>query len=156
MLFFPLFHFIPSWKHQQSLGWGQLKILWKFNFACVSTDLYFYSVHGRKNLFLKNSETFPAGIYLFNVRNGNSKTMCGICSKLTIKITEWRHSDVFVVNLEKISHVVLMFPLLTLNNKWRLGWPNKTSPNLFNPFCAIAYFHWIHFSPYTILQHKWL
>ena len=27
----------------------------------------------------------PAGIYLFKVRNGNTRTMCEICSKVTIK-----------------------------------------------------------------------
>ena len=29
----------------------------------------------------------PAGIYLFKVNNRNIRTMCEICSKLTIKIT---------------------------------------------------------------------
>ena len=29
-----------------------------------------------------------AGIYLFKMRNGNIRTMCGICSKLTITTPE--------------------------------------------------------------------
>ena len=40
------------------------------------------------------------------------------CSKLTIKIPErrqWRHSGVFIVKFEHISHLVLVFLLLTLN-----------------------------------------
>ena len=41
-----------------------------------------------------------------------------MCSKLTIKTPErhhWRHFDVFIVNFEHISHLVLVFLLLTLN-----------------------------------------
>ena len=37
-------------------------------------------------------------------------TRCEICSELTIKTTErhqWRHSGVFVVNFEHVSHLVL-------------------------------------------------
>ena len=33
----------------------------------------------------------PAGIYLLKVNNGNTRTRCEICSKLIIKISEWRH-----------------------------------------------------------------
>ena len=32
----------------------------------------------------------PVGIYLFRVKNGNSRTMCEISSKLTIKTPERR------------------------------------------------------------------
>ena len=35
-----------------------------------------------------------------------------ICSILTIK---WCHSGVFIVNFELTSHIILVFPLLTLN-----------------------------------------
>ena len=37
------------------------------------------------NIFTVSSST---GIYLFKVNNGNTKTMCEICSKLTIKTPE--------------------------------------------------------------------
>ena len=60
----------------------------------------------------------PAGIYLLKVNNRNTRTRCEICSKLTIKTPErrqWRSSGVFIVNFEHISHLVLMFLLLTLN-----------------------------------------
>ena len=33
---------------------------------------------------------FPFDIYLFKVNNGNTSTMCEICSKLTIKTPERR------------------------------------------------------------------
>ena len=43
------------------------------------------------------------GTYLFKVSNGKPRTMCKICSKLTIKTLEWCHwcrSDVFIDNSE--------------------------------------------------------
>ena len=33
----------------------------------------------------------PANVYLFKVNNKNTRKMCEICSKLTIKTTERRH-----------------------------------------------------------------
>ena len=60
---------------------------------------------------------YPAGNYTFKVNNKNTRTRCEICSKLTIKTPEqrqWRRSGVFEVNLEHISHLVLVFLLLTL------------------------------------------
>ena len=60
----------------------------------------------------------PAGNYMFKVNNRNTRTRCEICSKLTIKTPErchLRRSGVFIVNFEHISHLVLVFLLLTLN-----------------------------------------
>ena len=60
----------------------------------------------------------PVGIYLLKVNNRNTSTRCEICSKLTINTPErrqWRRSGVFIVNFEHISHLVLVFLLLTLN-----------------------------------------
>ena len=60
----------------------------------------------------------PAIIYLLRVNNRNTRTRCEICSKLIIKTPEgchWGRSDVFIVNFEHISHLVLVFLLLTLN-----------------------------------------
>ena len=61
---------------------------------------------------------FPSGICLLKVNNRNTRTRCEICSKLTINTPErrqWRRSGVFIVNFEHISHLVLVFLLLTLN-----------------------------------------
>ena len=61
---------------------------------------------------------FPVGIYLLKVNNRNARARCKMCSKLTIKTPErrqWRRSGVFIVNFEYISHLVLVFLLLTLN-----------------------------------------
>ena len=66
----------------------------------------------------KNLPLFPAGIYLLKVTNRNTRTRCEICSKLTMKTPErrqWRRSGVFIANFEHISHLVLVFLLLTLN-----------------------------------------
>ena len=60
---------------------------------------------------------FQASIYLLKV-NKRNRRRCEIYSKLTIKTLErrhWHRSGVFIVNFEHISHVVLVFLLLTLN-----------------------------------------
>ena len=70
---------------------------------------------------LDDQTLFPASIYLFKANTGNTRTMCEICSNLTVETPEWRqwhHYGVFVVNYEQISHIVLLFQLLTLNNGW--------------------------------------
>ena len=53
-----------------------------------------------------------AGNYIFKINNRNTTAGCEICSKLAIKIPEWRQA---------ISHLVLVFLLLTLPGKCRLG-----------------------------------
>ena len=59
----------------------------------------------------------PVGIYLLKVNNRNGRTKCEICSKLieTPERRYWRRSGVFIVNFEHISHLVLVFLLLTLS-----------------------------------------
>ena len=67
---------------------------------------------------LNQHRSRPAGICLLKVNYRNTRTRCEICLKLTIKIPKqrhWRCSDIFIVNFEHISHLVLVFPLLTLN-----------------------------------------
>ena len=66
----------------------------------------------------------PAGIYLLKVNNRNTRTRCEICLKLTIKTPEQRQlrlSGVFIVNSEHISHLILMFLLLSLNMQLPAG-----------------------------------
>ena len=60
----------------------------------------------------------PVGIYMFKVNYRNARTRCEICSKLTVKTPERRHcrrSGVHIVNFEHISHLVLVFLLVTLS-----------------------------------------
>ena len=45
--------------------------------------------------------SFLGGIYLFNFNNGNTRTMCEICSDL-------------IVNFEQVSHIFFSFSLLIL------------------------------------------
>ena len=40
---------------------------------------------------MPGTDLFPAGIFLFNVNYGNTRTMCEICSKLTLKTPERGH-----------------------------------------------------------------
>ena len=61
---------------------------------------------------------------MFKVNNRGTRTRCEICSKLTIKTPEgrqWRHSGVFIFNCEHISHLILVFLLLTLSRQMPIG-----------------------------------
>ena len=61
---------------------------------------------------------FPAGSYMFNVNIRNTITRREILSKLIMKTLErrrQRRSGVFIVDFEHISHLVLVFLLLTLS-----------------------------------------
>ena len=67
---------------------------------------------------------FPAGNYMFKVNNRDTRTRFEICSKLTMKTPErrhWRRSGVFIINFELVSHLVLVFLLLTLNRLMLAG-----------------------------------
>ena len=60
------------------------------------------------NLIVENL-IFPAGIYLLKVTDRNTRTMCEICSELTIKTPKQRHwhrSGLFIVNFEQF-HTLL-------------------------------------------------
>ena len=62
--------------------------------------------------------TYTACIYMFKINKGNTRTMCKMCSKLTIKTLKrrhWRRFAVFIVYFEQVSHMVLVFVLWTLN-----------------------------------------
>ena len=65
----------------------------------------------------KHCFSAPGCIQLLNVNNWNTRAKCKICSELTIKTPDWRQwhrSDIFIVNVEHISHLVLIFPLFLL------------------------------------------
>ena len=70
------------------------------------------------NILIPLKGPWTQHIYLFKVNNRNTRTGCEICSKLIIKTPEQYHlcrSSAFIVNFEHISHLFLVFPLLTLN-----------------------------------------
>ena len=84
-------------------------------FDAVSWKSSRMSVHKPFHFCMK---TRPA----FN--NRNTRTRCEICSKQTIKTPErrhWRRSGVFIVKFEHISHLFLVFLLLTLNMQMPAG-----------------------------------
>ena len=61
---------------------------------------------------------------MLKVNNRITRTRSEICSKLTMKIPErghWRRSGTFIVNFEHISHLVLVFLLLTLSRQMPAG-----------------------------------
>ena len=48
----------------------------------------------------------PSRHLIVQVNNGNTRTMCEVCSKLTIKTPEhsqFSHSDVFIINFEQMN-----------------------------------------------------
>ena len=55
---------------------------------------------------------YPAVIYLLKVNKNNTIVICETYLKLTIKAPErrhWRRYRVFIVNLEQIFYIVLVF-----------------------------------------------
>ena len=70
-----------------------------------------------------SSKTHPASICLFKVNNGNTRTMCEICSTLTIKTPQrrhWRRSGVFTVNLNRFHTLSWCFHSWLWTRKYRL------------------------------------
>ena len=51
--------------------------------------------------------------------NGNSGSMCEICSKLTIKKPE--RCSVFIVKFQQVLHIVLVFSFWLWTREWWLG-----------------------------------
>ena len=83
------------------------------------------------------SSPFSFVLYLLKVINGNTETLCEICSKLTIKTLARRHwcwTVVFIAIFEQISHIFLMVSLLTLN-KWMVAWLRQHFP----PFSSCSF-----------------
>ena len=88
-------------------------------------------------------DDYPIGVYLLKVNNRNSRIRCEICSKLTIH---------FIVNFEHISHLILVFLLLTLNMELPAGYMHFFSLpickmfiiSLFEKSCF--YYDLLHFS----------
>ena len=76
--------------------------------------LCFHSLSQRFQISTYNTDN----IYMFKVNNRSTRKRGEICSKLTIKTPERRHCrhfGVFIVNSEHMSHLFLVFLLLTLN-----------------------------------------
>ena len=69
----------------------------------ISRHLHHINLEGQNDL-----QKIPASIYLFKVKNGDTRTFCETSSKLTIKTLAWRYwhrFGVFIVNFEKIPQL---------------------------------------------------
>ena len=91
-----------------------------------------------------------AGIFLFKVSSGITKTIREICSELITVTPEWRYwilSGVFFANYEQISHIILLFPLLTINKKMLTEW-------LFQSLIVFQYLISILWSYYWSIHHS--
>ena len=99
---------------------GETLNLWNIAFQPISS-------YSSLSISLENSENqkfsvifkvYPSRQLDVKISYRKIRTRCEICLKLTIMTTERRHwcrSGVFIVNFEHISHLVLVFLLLTLN-----------------------------------------
>ena len=96
------------------MNFGKANIWRDFNFDNLQTT----KILRKLNYTNFGNGLSPAGNYMFKLNNKNARTRCEICSKLTIKTPKrrsWCRSGVFTVNFEHISHLVLVFLLLTLS-----------------------------------------
>ena len=76
------------------------------------------------NIHANYNRLYQANIYLFKSNKRNTRKRCEICSKLPINIRErrpWHRSNIVIVNFEHISHLFLVFILLTWTSKSWLG-----------------------------------
>ena len=111
----------------------RLRIFWHYFPLDNSMRLitHFYVCIANNQIYLKtciynyiSQPLLQLHFCLLKVNNRNTRTRCEICSKLTIKTPErrqWRRFGVFIFNLEHISHLVLMFLLLTLSRQMPTG-----------------------------------
>ena len=93
-------------------------------------------------------------INLFKIDNRDTQNMCKTCSKFTIKIPEgrhWRHSGVFIVKFEYISHLFLKFLLLTLSMQMIF----KTFPKLTFTVFNILFKNYFVICRIKIVNSKW-
>ena len=67
--------------------------------------LYFFSLKNKTHESVRGF-MYPENIYLFKLHNRNSRKRCEICSEVTMepKRHQCRHSSVFIVNFDHISH----------------------------------------------------
>ena len=101
--------------------------------------------------------SYQAGIYMFKIKNGNTRTMSKICSKLKIykhhsKLASCHCSRVFIVNFEQISHIAKVFPLLLWTRKWQLGSRLYSFGDSLRRFSQISYYFFTYKNSRRILN----
>ena len=94
------------------------KISFRRNIHISLRFTYILSILNIWAYFLRAADSnLPTNTYLFKFNSRNNRKSCGTCSKVTIKTQErcqWYRSGVSIVNLDHISHLFLVFILLTL------------------------------------------
>ena len=104
---------VPSMEQSSEEATWSLIMFYICSFVALFLQSSIFSFSSWLSLGLPTSIS-PAGIYLIKVNNRNTRARCEVCSKLIIKTPErrqWRHSGVFIVNFEHISHLVLVFSI---------------------------------------------
>ena len=67
-------------------------------------------------------QIYPAGIYLFKINNENTRTMCEICSKLTIKTPERRQWPLSQSTFGQSRHLLPFTSETFMKTLWCLQW----------------------------------
>ena len=115
----------PNWKFRQ-MALKNFQATFLLGFPCLDivrhhqsrSVKFIFQIWWNYTSPKSSSETNSAGNYIFKVNNKNTRTRSEICSKLTINTPErcqWRHSSVLIVNFKHISHLALVFLLLTFS-----------------------------------------
>ena len=97
----------------------QVKVCWSiFPVPRYVNALITFELIPPSPFYIYRHPSISVGIYLLKINNRNTRARYEICSKLTINTPE-RHqeqrSGVFIVNFEYISHLALVFLLITWN-----------------------------------------
>ena len=107
-----------------------------FCYPDIGCQTHRQPVLGKQNILRKRDLVTtiwsPSNNYMLKVNNINTRKMCGTWSKLRIKTPhrpQWRCSGIFILNFERISHILL---LLTLNKLMLAKCVSKT--NCFEKF----------------------
>ena len=108
-------------------------------------DLVTYTeeIHNGKLHFSCSFILYPASIYLFKVNNENTRAVCKICPKLTIKTPErshWRRSGAFFLTLYEFYILFWSFThsgISTVNFEQKnAGWVQILRTNLIWKGCV--------------------
>ena len=89
-----MFAFV-QFKTREKHPWRSVTLSKVAGFSCgekkgwnqITSTLFSVLIKVPRNTFI----TIPAGIYMFKLGNGNTRPICEICSKLTLKTLERCH-----------------------------------------------------------------
>ena len=120
------FNNFTYWEETTSYLFSHSGLFWAWG-KVISISLHiifmskkiFLNLKGYQDLLFSGYCYYSADIDMFKVNSRNTSTRCEVCSRLTINTPErrkWRRSGVFIGNFKHISHLVLLFLLLTLSS----------------------------------------